>query len=73
MGASTLNGRKENKTPVLKEQLITDSETLEAVETAEAPVVTPNEQEVPAKRKKPKQITIVTTNCTNQVRSLVSS
>ncbi|MFN6563305.1 MAG: HlyD family secretion protein [Nostoc sp. ChiSLP01] len=56
MGANTLNGRKDNKTPVLEPELIKDSETLEAMttEAAEAPVVTPNtEKEVPAKRKKP--------------------
>ncbi|MBD2676961.1 MULTISPECIES: HlyD family secretion protein [Nostoc] len=56
MAANTLNGRKDNKTPVLEPELLTDSETLEAVttETAQAPVVTPNtEKEVPPKRKKP--------------------
>ncbi|MDZ8109256.1 MAG: HlyD family secretion protein [Nostoc sp. DedQUE12a] len=56
MGVNTLNGRKDNKTPVLEPEVITDSETLEAVttQTAEAPVVTPNtEKEVPPKRKKP--------------------
>ncbi|WP_392530614.1 HlyD family secretion protein [Nostoc sp. C117] len=55
MGANTLNGRKEQKTPVLEPELITDSETLEAVttKTTEAPVITPEEKEVPPKRKKP--------------------
>jgi membrane fusion protein, multidrug efflux system len=52
MGANTLNGRKEQKTPVLEPELITDSETLEAVETTEAPVVTPQEKEASPKRKK---------------------
>jgi membrane fusion protein (multidrug efflux system) len=56
MGVNTLNGRKDNKTPILEPELITDSETLETTttEATQGPVGTPQtEKEVPPKRKKP--------------------
>ncbi len=59
MGINSLNGRNEDKIPVLEKELITDSQTLEVVEAGEPPVVTPKtEKEVSLKRKKPIALTL---------------